>query len=80
MTVTNSSMSWGKGIPMSEYKMITLSLAEDEELAKYGIRKTYYENYKVYFSIDEPERTVYILRVFHMLVDSREKILKFFRN
>ncbi len=55
-------------------------LDEDEELAKYGIRKTYYKNYKIYFLIDEPEKTVYILRVFHMLVDSRKKILKMFRE
>ncbi len=55
-------------------------LDEDEELAKYGIRKTYYKNYEIYFLIDEPEKTVYILRVFHMLVDSREKILKTFRE
>lgn len=125
MTVTNFSMNWRKGIPMSEYKVITLPLAEediadqtdyiafelkapetainmvrgfrktmnnlsifpqsyeldeDKELAKYGIRKTYYKNYKIYFLIDEPERTIYILRVFHMLVDSREKILKIFRE
>lgn len=53
-------------------------LDEDEELAKYGIRKTYYKNYKIYFLIDEREQIVYILRVFHMLVDSRAKILKMF--
>lgn len=55
-------------------------LDEDEELAAYGIRKTYYKNYKIYFLIDEKERIVYILRVFHMLVDSREKILRIFRE
>jgi len=55
-------------------------LDEDEELAKYGIRKTYFKNYKIYFLIDESEKTVYILRVFHMLVDSREKILRLFKN
>lgn len=54
-------------------------LDEDEELAVYGIRKTYYKNYKIYFLIDEREQTVYILRIFHMLVDSREKILRIFR-
>ncbi len=54
-------------------------LDEDEELAGYGIRKTYHKNYKIYFLIDEREQTVYILRVFHMLVDSREKILRIFR-
>ncbi|MBQ8597127.1 MAG: type II toxin-antitoxin system RelE/ParE family toxin [Lachnospiraceae bacterium] len=55
-------------------------LDEDKELSKYGIRKTYYKNYKIYFLIDESERVVYILRVFHMLADSREKILNFFRK
>lgn len=55
-------------------------LDEDEELAKYGIRKTYYKNYKIYFLIDEREQTVYILRVFHMLVDSKSKLLKMFRE
>ena len=115
---------WRKSIPMTEYKVITLPLAEvdiadqtdyiafelkspetavntvrgfrkvinslslfpqsheldeDEELAAYGIRKTYYKNYKIYFLIDEEEQAVYILRVFHMLVDSREKILRIFR-
>lgn len=53
---------------------------EDEELAKLGIRKTYYKNYKIYFLIDEPNRIVYIIRIFHMLVDSKEKILRFFRE
>ena len=54
-------------------------LDEDEELAEYGIRKTYYKNYKIYFLIVERERIVYILRIFHMLVDSKEKILRIFR-
>lgn len=52
---------------------------EDEELAAYGIRKTYYKSYKIYFLNNEMEQTVYILRVFHMLVDSREKMLRMFR-
>ena len=55
-------------------------LDEDEELAKYGIRKTYYKNYKIFFLIDECEKIVYILRVFHMRVDSKAKILKMFRE
>ena len=119
----NSLMNWRKSIPMAEYKVIILPLAEedivdladyiacdlksqetalnmvrglrktinslstfpqsheldeDEELARCGIRKVYYKNYKIYFLISEREQTVYILRVFHMLVDSREKILKLF--
>ena len=55
-------------------------LDEDEELARYGIRKIYYKNYKIYFLIDERNQAVFVLRVFHMLVDSREKILKMFRS
>ena len=55
-------------------------LDEDRELARYGIRKTYYKNEKIDFLIDEREQTVYILRVFHMLVDSGEKILRIFRE
>lgn len=55
-------------------------LDEDEELARCGIRKVYYKNYKIYFLISEGEQTVYILRVFHMLVDSKEKILKLFSD
>ena len=54
-------------------------LDEDKELARYGIRKTYYKNYKIYFLVDESQRIVYILRVFHVLVDSKEKILNFFK-
>lgn len=30
-----------------------------------------------YFLIDEREKAVYILRIFHMLVDSKAKILRF---
>lgn len=52
-------------------------LDEDPELKKYGIRKTFYKNYKIYFWINENEKVVYIIRVFHMLVDSRKKILAF---
>lgn len=52
---------------------------EDRELAMHGIRKIYYKNYKIYFLIDEQERTVYILRVFHMLADSKNKMISFFK-
>ncbi|MDD3139041.1 MAG: type II toxin-antitoxin system RelE/ParE family toxin [Lachnospiraceae bacterium] len=55
-------------------------LDEDKELARLGIRKTYYKNYKIYFLIDERDGIVYILRIFHMLVDSKEKVLRIFEN
>ena len=51
-------------------------LDEDEELARYRIRKTYYKNYKIYFWIDDSKKIVYILRVFHMLVDSKRRVIK----
>lgn len=121
----NSSMNWRKGILVSEYKVVTLPLAEediaectdyiayelknveaalnmasgfrktinglsrfprrheldeDKELAKHGIRKIYYKNYKIYFLIEEQERVVYILRIFHMLENSRDKIISFFKE
>lgn len=52
------------------------SLDEDEELARYKIRRTYYKNYIIYFVIDELERIVYVLRVLHMLVESKGRVLK----
>lgn len=55
-------------------------LDEDSDLAEHGIRKAYHKNYKIYFLVDEREKNVYILRVFHMLVDSREKLLKLMKK
>ena len=51
-------------------------LDEDEELASYKIRKTYYKNFKIYFVIGEKEKTVFILGVYHMLVDSKKRVLR----
>ena len=50
-------------------------LDEDEELAAREIRKCYYKNYKIYFFIDERIRTVYVLRVLHMLVNAKPLLL-----
>lgn len=44
---------------------------EDEDLAKKEVRKHYYKNYKIFYLVDEEKKVVYILRVLHMLVDSR---------
>lgn len=44
-------------------------LDEDELLAGLGVRKDYYQNYKIYYLIDG--NTIYIVRILHMLVDSR---------
>ena len=48
---------------------------EDEELAAREIRKCYYKNYQIYFFIDERIRTVYVLRVLHMLVNAKPLLL-----
>lgn len=46
-------------------------LDEDEILAGLGVRKDYYRNYKIYYVIDVD--TIYIIRILHMLVDSRAR-------
>ncbi|MBD5453389.1 MAG: type II toxin-antitoxin system RelE/ParE family toxin [Lachnospiraceae bacterium] len=44
-------------------------LDEDELLAGLGVRKDYYRNYKIYYVIEGD--TIYIIRILHMLVDSK---------
>ena len=44
-------------------------LDEDEFLAEIGVRTDYYRNYKIYYIIWGD--TIYIVRILHMLVDSR---------
>lgn len=51
-------------------------LDEDEILAEIGVRKDYYKNYKIYYVISED--TIYILRILHMLVDSRAWLYRTF--
>lgn len=51
-------------------------LDEDEELATCGIHKCYYKNYKIFYYIDKEKTVVYVLRVLHMLVNSKPLLLK----
>lgn len=44
-------------------------LDEDNVLAGLGVRKEYYRNYKIYYVIEKD--TIYIVRILHMLVDSK---------
>lgn len=44
-------------------------LDEDELLARLGVQKDYYRNYKIYYMIEGD--TIYIVRILHMLVDSK---------
>lgn len=51
-------------------------LDEDEVLAELGVRKDYYRNYKIYYIIDKD--IIYIVRILHMLVDSRAWLYRTF--
>lgn len=51
-------------------------LDEDEILAELGVRKDYYKNYKIYYVISGD--TIYIVRILHMLVDSRAWLYRTF--
>lgn len=53
-------------------------LEDDPVLAELGIHKTYYKDYKIFFVIDHSTSTVYIVRILHMLVDSREWLYRTF--
>ena len=78
-TALNISIGIRKSIDKLLHNPVRHELDEDEELASIGIRKQYYKNYKIYYFIDEIKQTVYILRVLHMLVDSKSVLLRMFK-
>lgn len=45
------------------------NLDEDTELAEFGVKMEYYRDYKIYYIVKKD--TVYIIRILHMLVDSK---------
>ena len=51
-------------------------LDDDELLVGLGVRKDYYRNYKIYYVIEEG--TIYIIRILHMLVDSKAWLYRTF--
>lgn len=51
---------------------------EDEVLAALGVRKSYFKNYKIYYMVHESTDNVVVLRILHMLVDSRAKLYRVF--
>ena len=69
------AMGFRNTIAKLEFMPKQHELDEDEELAVREIRKCYYKNYKIYFFIDERVRTVYVLRVLHMLVNAKPLLL-----
>lgn len=46
-------------------------LDEDLILAKMGVHRTYYKEYKIFYIIEHEINTVYIIRILHMRVDSK---------
>lgn len=54
-------------------------LDEDPILAAFGVRRDYYRNYKIYYTTDNEKGVVFIIRILHMLVDSRTWLYKTFR-
>lgn len=51
-------------------------LDEDEVLAEIGVRRDYYRNYKIFYIVEGD--TIYIVRILHMLVDSRAWLYRTF--
>lgn len=51
-------------------------LDEDRTLADLGIRKHYYKEYKIFYLVDETDKTVIVIRILHMLVDSRTALYR----
>ena len=47
-------------------------LDDDSILAALGVHKTYYKEYKIFYIIDDIVKEVFVVRILHMLVDSRE--------
>lgn len=70
-TALNLSRGFRKAIAKLDHNPSRHELDEDEGLAYYGIRRHYYKNYKIYYFVSESEKTVYILGVLNMRVDSR---------
>ena len=54
-------------------------LDEDPILAAFGVRMDCYRNYKIYYVTDNEKSIVYIIRILHMLVDSRTWLYRTFR-
>jgi plasmid stabilization system protein ParE len=46
-------------------------LDDDPVLSELGVHKTYYKDYKIFYVIDYDANTVHVIRILHMLVDSK---------
>ena len=46
------------------------------DLAEMGIRKMYFKEYIIFYWIDYIKGVVYVIRILHMLIDSRTWLYK----
>lgn len=51
-------------------------LVDDAVLAEMGIRKMYFKEYIIFYWIDYIKGVVYVIRILHMLIDSRTWLYK----
>lgn len=51
-------------------------LEDDPLLAQLGVHKTYFKEYKIFYVIDHDTYTVFIIRIFHMRVDSNAMLYR----
>ena len=60
-----------KQVNQLQYFSESHELEDDPVLAELGVHKIYFKEYKIFFIIDHNEHTVYVVRILHMLVDSK---------
>ncbi|MCD7922812.1 MAG: type II toxin-antitoxin system RelE/ParE family toxin [Clostridiales bacterium] len=53
-------------------------LDDDPILAELGVRRTYYKEYKIFYTVDQEHHVVNVVRILHMLVDSRVRLYRTF--
>jgi plasmid stabilization system protein ParE len=54
-------------------------LDDDPVLAELGIHKTYYKDYKIFYIIDHDTYTIHVIRILHMLVNSKSWLYRTFK-
>ena len=71
-------MDWAKRYLWLEVFPASYELDDDPILAELGVHKTYYKEYKIFYTIDDNVKEVFIVRILHMLVDSRAWLYRTF--
>lgn len=74
-TARNLAVNFRKQIAGLEIYPQRHGFDENKNLAKLRVRKHYFKNYKIYYIVNEEEKTVYILRVLHMRMNSETVLL-----